>query len=83
MWHRQRLAEAKHRAGHPDAVTCHAGRIAEEEERAGDKRGVEDVHSRSAEDLLADDDRKGNGQREHPSGVVAGMIIGMMMPETR
>jgi len=53
-------------ACNPHRSARHRGRIGEEREGAGQQRGVEDVHTRTAEHLLAEDDREGRGQRHHP-----------------
>ena len=50
----------------PAAGAGHIVRIGEEEESARQDRRVDDVHARAAEDLLAEDDRERDGDREHP-----------------
>ena len=49
-------------------VTRHHAGVAEEEERTGDEGHVEDVHTRTTEDFLGEDDAEGHGQGEHPQG---------------
>ena len=51
---------------HPNVVARHLGRIREEEEHTCGNRRIKDVHSRSAEYLLAEDNRKCTSQSQHP-----------------
>jgi len=57
---------------HPNGVARHLRRIREEEERARAKRNVEDVHTRSAENLFAKDYREGHGEHQYPKRTVHG-----------
>ena len=49
-----------------DVVARHASGIGKEEESARHQGGVEEVHARAAENLLANDDGKGSGERKLP-----------------
>ena len=58
---------AHHRpVGVPYGLTRHRGRVGEEGEGAGQQRRVEDVHARTAEDLLAEDYGEGRREGDHP-----------------
>ena len=52
--------------GNPGGVAAHGRRIGEKEECARDQGGIQEVHPRAAEDLLAEDDPEGHSQRHHP-----------------
>ena len=58
--------------GQPYGVAAHAGGVGEEEEGAGHEGGVEDVHTRTAIDLLGEDDGEGYGEGEHPQRAAHG-----------
>ena len=58
---------AHHRpVGVPHRLTRHRRGVGEEGEGARQQRGVEDVHARTAEDLLAEDHGESRRQRDHP-----------------
>jgi len=50
----------------PHLFTRHLRGVGEEDEGARQQRGVEYVHARTAEDLLAEDHGEGRTQRDHP-----------------
>ena len=52
--------------GIPDRLTRHRGGVGEKCEGTGQQRGVEDVHTRTAEDLLAEDHGESRRQSDHP-----------------
>ena len=52
--------------GNPYIVARHPSGVGEEKEGARHQGGIEEIHARAAEDLLADDDGKGHGQSELP-----------------
>ena len=51
---------------HPYGITRHLRRIGEGEEHTCSNGGIEDIHTRSTEDLLTEDDTEGAGQSQHP-----------------
>ena len=58
---------AHHRpVGIPHRFARHRGGVGEEREGAGQQRGVEDVHARTAEDLLAEDHGESRRKPDHP-----------------
>ena len=72
VFERRCAGEAVHHAlagGHardPHRRARHRGRIGEEGEGARQQRGIEDVHARTAEHLLAEDDGEGGRESHHP-----------------
>ena len=52
--------------GEPDLLTRNKGRVGEKHECTRHQRGIEDIHTRTAEDLLAEDDGESRTQRDHP-----------------
>ena len=49
----------------PNGVTCHLRRIGEEQEHTGSDGGIEEVHTRTTENLLTEDYAEGTSQRQH------------------
>ena len=52
--------------GNPNVVARHARGVGKEKERPRHQGGIEEIHARTAKDLLADDDRKGHSQSKLP-----------------
>ncbi len=57
-------------SANPHLIARNEGRVGKEHERASQQRGVEDIHTASAEHLLTEDHGKGDRKGHHPQGHV-------------